>query len=195
MIVAAYNQPPNKYMKIKNKISHEKFPAQIYATNVLSHNFADGLQYFLKPLMHIHYAHCLMLAKQNIITKSEAKKILKALDQLDLKKIKEAKYDGTVEDLYFYIERELGFAIGEEIAGKLHIARSRNDIDITLYRMTLREEILELVEELDESARNPHFIWLGRTFRTVMPAHTHTQPAQPTTLAHYLCAAIEFIFA
>ena len=26
-----------------------------------------------------------------------------------------------------------------------------------------------------------------------MPAHTHTQPAQPTTLAHYLLAAIEFL--
>ena len=26
-----------------------------------------------------------------------------------------------------------------------------------------------------------------------MPAHTHTQPAQPTTLAHYLLAACEFL--
>ncbi len=179
-------------MKSKQKLSPEKFPAAIYAANVLSHNFDDGLRYFLQPLMQIHYAHCLMLAKQNIITKSEAKKILKALDQLDLKKIKEAKYDGTVEDLYFYVERELGLAIGEEIAGKLHIARSRNDIDITLYRMTLREEILELVGELMNLRAT--LISLARThLRTVMPAHTHTQPAQPTTLAHYLCAAIEFI--
>ncbi len=179
-------------MKSISKITHEKFPAPIYAANVLSHNFADGQRYFLKPLLQIHYAHCLMLAKQNIITRSEAKKILKALDQLDLKKINEAKYDGTVEDLYFYVERELGLAIGEEIAGKLHIARSRNDIDITLYRMTLREEILQLIEELMNLRAT--LISLARThIRTVMPAHTHTQPAQPTTLAHYLCAAIEFI--
>ena len=179
-------------MKSKQNLSPEKFPAKIYATNVLSHNFDDGLRYFLQPLMHIHYAHCLMLAKQNIITKNEAKKILKALDQLDLKKINEAKYDGSVEDLYFYIERELGNAIGEEIAGKLHIARSRNDIDITLYRMTLRDEILELIEELMNLRAT--LISLATThLRTVMPAHTHTQPAQPTTLAHYLCAAIEFI--
>jgi len=33
----------------------------------------------------------------------------------------------------------------------------------------------------------------ARNLETVMPAHTHTQPAQPTTLAHYLCAAIEFL--
>ena len=26
---------------------------------------------------------------------------------------------------------------------------------------------------------------------TIFPAHTHTQPAQPTTLAHYLLAVIE----
>src|SRR5258708_22550717 len=28
---------------------------------------------------------------------------------------------------------------------------------------------------------------------TVMPAYTHTQPAQPTPFAHYLLAAIEFL--
>ena len=33
----------------------------------------------------------------------------------------------------------------------------------------------------------------ARHLETVMPAHTHTQPAQPTTLAHYLLAAIEFL--
>ena len=26
---------------------------------------------------------------------------------------------------------------------------------------------------------------------TIFPAHTHTQPAQPTTLAHYLLGVIE----
>src|SRR5260370_24682774 len=33
----------------------------------------------------------------------------------------------------------------------------------------------------------------GAHTETVMPAYTHTQPAQPTTFAHYLLAAIEFL--
>ena len=36
----------------------------------------------------------------------------------------------------------------EEMAGKLHIARSRNDIDVTMYRMRLREEVLSLTNDL-----------------------------------------------
>lgn len=142
--------------------------------------------------MHIHYAHALMLAERKIISPEDARTILRGLDQLDLKKISEAKYDGTVEDLYFYVERELSTLIGEEAAGKLHIARSRNDIDVTMYRMRLREEILLTVDEL--IALRAALMKLAREHLcTVMPAHTHTQPAQPTTLAHYLSAAIEFI--
>jgi argininosuccinate lyase len=33
----------------------------------------------------------------------------------------------------------------------------------------------------------------SRHIETIMPAHTHTQPAQPTTLAHYLLAVAEFL--
>jgi argininosuccinate lyase len=32
---------------------------------------------------------------------------------------------------------------------------------------------------------------IGEHLRTLMPGHTHTQPAQPTTLAHYLAATAE----
>ncbi|MBI1760113.1 MAG: argininosuccinate lyase [Acidobacteria bacterium] len=169
-----------------------QFPAPIYAETVLNHLFTDGQQFFFEHLLHIHYAHCLMLAKQRILTRAEAAAILRGLDALDHKKIRAAKYDGTVEDLYFYVERELIEGIGEELAGKLHTARSRNDIDITLYRMKLRGDLLELIGAL--LGLQTELISLARQHtRTVMPAHTHTQPAQPTTLAHYLSAAIEFI--
>ena len=173
-------------------MSTEKFPAHVYAETVLKHNFADGQKYFLAPLLHIHYAHCLMLEQQRIITRQEAKTILRGLDQLDRGKISQASYDGSVEDLFFYIERKLATIIDPDIAGKLHIARSRNDIDVTMYRMTLRAEILQMVDELTKLRTG--LILLARThLTTVMPAHTHTQPAQPTTLAHYLSAAIEFL--
>ena len=119
------------------------FPAPIYAETVLNHLFTDGQQFFLEHLLHIHYAHCLMLAKQRILTRDEARAILRGLDTLDRVKIKQARYDGTVEDLYFYVERELITIIGADLAGKLHTARSRNDIDITLYRMKLRGDLLD----------------------------------------------------
>lgn len=173
-------------------IANDRFPAPVYAETVLNHNFTDAQRHFFQPLMHIHYAHALMLAKQGIITRTEAKTILGGLDGLDRQKIQRAKYDGSVEDLFFYVERELARAIGEEIAGKLHIARSRNDIDVTMYRMRLREETLKLTSDL--MTLRAELIKLAQAnLKTVMPAHTHTQPAQPTTLAHYLSAAIEFL--
>ncbi len=177
---------------MSSKQTADKFPAPVYSANVLTHNFADGQKYFLAPLLHIHYAHALMLCERKIISREEARTILDGLDRLDLKKISKAKYDGSVEDLYFYVERELTKLIGEEVAGKLHIARSRNDIDVTMYRMKLREEILLTVADL--IALRAALINLAtKHLHTVMPAHTHTQPAQPTTLAHYLSAAIEFL--
>lgn len=173
-------------------MSSETFPSPIYASTVLTHNFTDGQRYFFAPLLHIHYAHCLMLEAQGIITRKEAQTILRGLDQLDHAKIRAAQYDGSVEDLYFYVERELAALIDSDIAGKLHIARSRNDIDVTMYRMTLRTELLQTVEGLIQ-LRTSLIALAQKHLNTVMPAHTHTQPAQPTTLAHYLSAAIEFL--
>ena len=101
-------------------------------------------------------------------------------------------YDGSYEDLFFYIESLLEHAAGPDVAGKMHTARSRNDIAITLYRMTARRELLELASAV-AALRCALLDLAGRNLETVMPAHTHTQPAQPTTLAHYLLGAVEFL--
>jgi argininosuccinate lyase len=74
----------------------------------------------------------------------------------------------------------------------MHTARSRNDIAITLYRMTARREVLKVVDAVAH-LRSVLLDLAQANLETVMPAHTHTQPAQPTTLAHYLLAACEFL--
>ena len=54
-------------------------------------------------------------------------------------------YDGTYEDLFFYVEKLLIAALRRRGRGRLHTARSRNDIDMTMYRMRQREFILALL--------------------------------------------------
>jgi argininosuccinate lyase len=99
-------------------------------------------------------------------------------------------YDGTYEDLFFYLDRLLTQACGEDVAGRLHTARSRNDIDMTMYRMQLREFVLALLEGSIEL--RGALIALAHAHReTVFAAHTHTQPAQPSTIAHYMLGVIE----
>jgi argininosuccinate lyase len=157
---------------------------------VLAVNFEDAKRFFLDHLLQLHAAHALMLARQEILPAGDAAAILDALDRLDRDKIRRASYDGSVEDLFFFIERELEALCGADTAGRLHTARSRNDIVVTLYRMRVREEILAVLALLNEAAGT--LIRLAREHRdTIMPAHTHTQPAQPTTLGHYLLAAHE----
>ena len=120
----------------------EPFPAGIYAETVLAPNFEDAKRFFLDSLLQIHHAHTQMLRKQSIITPQDKNQLLAALHNLDRARIEAARYDGSCEDLFFFVEGLLEEACGRDVAGKMHTARSRNDIAITLYRMTSRRELL-----------------------------------------------------
>src|SRR5688572_8540759 len=161
-----------------------------YVSQVLNENFEDAKALFLGPLMAIHYAHTVMLADRGIITAGDAHALREALDHISLSDVRRTPYDGSCEDLFFYIERLLVEACGQEVAGRLHTARSRNDVDMTMYRMRLREHIL-LVSEAAIELRSALCDMAERHRETLIAAHTHTQPAQPTTIAHYLLAVIE----
>ena len=161
-----------------------------YVTYVLNENFEDAKELFLAPLMAIHYAHLAMLAAQGIVSAEDAHRIREALDSVSLDDVRRAKYDGSCEDLFFYVERLIVDACGEDAAGRLHTARSRNDIDMTMYRMRQREFILGLLAATFELRRSLLDL-VDRHRETVLAVHTHTQRAQPTTVAHYLLAMVE----
>ena len=161
-----------------------------YVRYVLNDNFEDAKRLFLSPLMAIHCAHLVMLADRAIIGPTDARRLREALDSISQDEVKDVRYDGICEDLFFYVEQLLIAACGEEIAGRLHTARSRNDIDMTMYRMRQREFILALYEAT-LALRDSLLDVAAKHRDTVMAVHTHTQPAQPTTVAHYLLAVIE----
>jgi argininosuccinate lyase len=166
-----------------------KFDAE-YVSCVLNENFEDAKAQFLVPLMGIHKAHLVMLTEQGIVPRSEARAISRALHQVAVDEIRQVKYDGTYEDLFFYVERLIVDRCGEDAAGRLHTARSRNDIDMTMYRMQQRMLILALIGAALE-LRETLLKHAGEHRDTVFAAHTHTQPAQPSTIAHYLLAVVE----
>jgi argininosuccinate lyase len=161
-----------------------------YVRTVLNDIFEDQKALFLDPLMAINYAHLVMLAEQGIVAPGEAHAIREALDALDLDAVRRVVYDGTYEDLFFYVEQRIIASAGMDSAGRLHTARSRNDMDMTMYRMRLRGWILDALDAVI-GLRRVLLALASRHRDTVYPAHTHTQPAQPTTVAHYLLAMIE----
>lgn len=161
-----------------------------YVAHVLTDNFEDAKTYLLAPLMSIHYAHLVMLTEQGIVSRDDARVLRTALDAIRLNEVKGIAFDGTYEDLFFYLEHLIAESAGEQTAGRLHTARSRNDIAMTTYRMWQRQSIAALARGtltlrqalLDLAAQHVH---------TIYGAHTHTQPAQVMTVAHYLLSIVE----
>lgn len=161
-----------------------------YVRHVLNENFEDAKVLLLSPLMAINYAHLVMLAECGIVSREDARTIRGALDAVRLDEVRAAAYDGSCEDLFFFVERLLAASCGEAAAGRLHTARSRNDIDMTMYRMRLREDLLDFLDGT-LALRRALLAIAARHRDTIFAAHTHTQPAQPTTVAHYLLGAVE----
>ena len=163
-----------------------------YVRLVLNENFEDAKRLLLDPLLAIDEAHLVMLVDTGIVSKADGRVLRDAIATITTESLRGVRYDGTYEDLFFYVERLVKTACDPDIAGRLHTARSRNDIDMTMYRMQIREMLLDLLDatlQLRESLIGV----AERNRETVFPMHTHTQPAQPSTVAHYLLAAIEQI--
>ena len=168
------------------------FPAPIYREQVLTHIFADAQRLFLPSLLEIDRAHLVMLRAQDIVSQETGAACARAIDALDLNALRTVTYDGSVEDLFFLIERQLAEIAGADHAGRLHTARSRNDIDLTMYRMVIRARLLDTLEAA-LSLRTALLRVATKYSTTVMPAYTHNQPAQPTTLGHYMMAMVEVL--
>jgi argininosuccinate lyase len=173
--------------------SYDKFPANVYSEAVLAPDLEVYKEYFSESLHEINIAHCIMLSEQGLLNASETKSILQGLTSINSEKpYMDVEFDGTFEDLFFLVERELGYRIGSEIAGKLHTGRSRNDMEHTMFRLQLRDRLTNLLKQYVSLLRQ----LIDRAERGVdeiVLLYTHGQPAQPSTLAHYLSAAIEFI--
>jgi argininosuccinate lyase len=137
-------------------------------------------------------AHAQMLAEAGILTKSDAKEIVKGLDQVQAE-IDAGTFEFSValEDVHMNVENRLKTLIGAA-AGRLHTARSRNDQVATDFRLYVRDAIdgidaaLERVQQALAEKAEAHAA-------TVMPGFTHLQPAQPVTFGHHLLAYVEMI--
>ena len=126
-------------------------------------------------------AHVVMLAEQGIVDDAIAGEILAALDDVESAG-HAALPDG--EDVHEAIETAVIDTIGPD-GGRMHTARSRNDEVATCIRYRLREDLLA-VAEATITLREALVSVASDHTETVMPGYTHLQPAQPTTIAHYL---------
>lgn len=167
------------------------FPSKSYTEIVLKPAYDEAKHNFVEAMLQIHLAHLIMLVDAGLIAKEDAINISNAIQTLDLQEIKASEYEKNYEDLFFKIEKLLIDQVGD-VAGNLHIARSRNDMGIAIYRMTLRNKILNLLESA-LLLREALIELTEEHMHTVMVGYTHTQQAQPTTLGHYLNAMTDML--
>ncbi|UOQ94591.1 argininosuccinate lyase [Halobacillus shinanisalinarum] len=163
------------------------FPGKTYVESLLKPVFYDQKEHLIDAMFMIHKAHTIMLTEQGMLTQAENEQILKGMEVVKGLDQSQLEYSAACEDLFFLVESKIGERIGDDLAGKMHIAKSRNDMGEAMYRIVIRDYIKRAIsdaEQLSEAILDQ----AEQHVETVMAAHTHTQPAQPTTFGHYLVA-------
>jgi len=166
-----------------------QFPHPDYARYVLAPGFHHAQAMLWPHMMAANEAHTLMLAEQGIVSKEDAAALLAAQRQVIAAGPDAFAYTPEVEDLFFLVEAKLIELAGPDAGGNLQIARSRNDLAAVMCRMLIRQRLSE-IERTTLRLRARLIALVEQHIDTLMPGITHTQPAQPTTLAHYLLGVL-----
>ncbi|MBP8322394.1 argininosuccinate lyase [Pseudomonas aeruginosa] len=154
----------------------------------LNREFSSGFDY----LSDINQAHLLMLARAGLMPRASAIGLAQALQQMERDGPAAVPLDPQREDAYFNYEAHLMRLAGADAGGRLHVARSRNDILATHDRLRARDAGLDVLDALN----NVREVAISRAQQyadVVMPGYTHLQSAQPITYGHYLIAAADAI--
>ena len=171
-------EPANEPTQNQPAVRRDRFsggPARSFLSSL-----SDDERIFAADLA-VDRAHVVMLVEQDRIGADTAGEILAALDDI------EAIGHGALpdgEDVHEAIESAVIDRVGPA-GGKMHTARSRNDEVAACIRYRLRQDVLALVDRL-VGAREQLLEVARAETETVMPGYTHLQPAQPTTVAHWV---------
>lgn len=95
------------------------------------------------------------------------------------------------EDVHSFVERELTERVGD-LGKKLHTGRSRNDQVATDLRLWAGEACETRLAEL-HLVRSSIVDLAERELGTLLPGHTHLQPAQPVLFSHWCMAWFEML--
>ena len=172
-------------VQLRERLS--KDPAAILIEHISKPKFQVEFEHLFDHQIAIHLAHCLMLMEQGIIGQADGQAVLRVIVALHREGADALGRNYALEDLYSHIEHHLISRIGPEVGGRLHTARSRNDLGVTQWRMVLRGHLLQVRGALDEF-RAVLLDLAERYADTIMPGYTHSQHAQPITLGYYFQA-------
>lgn len=164
--------------------------SKVYLDRVLDPSYRNWCSRFLESSLKVHKAHLCMLSECGIVRPDVARRIKSGMEEIGrFEAPPHLPETDRVEDLYFLYEKTLGELIGHENAAWLHTARSRNDMDGTVFRMVLKNALLALEEHLARAQAVALECCTTRQDELTI-LYTHGQPANPSTTAHYISSIL-----
>lgn len=157
----------------------------IIQSEMLAPNLIRDFAAALPLITQINKAHVLMLRQQEILSPEQAQQLAVAILDLEAAGPTAFQLDPGREDSYFNYEAALIDRIGSDIGGRVHIARSRNDLYATMDRLRARNATIALCNAMLDLRRSLHE-QATRHRDVIMPGYTHLQPAQPVTFGYHL---------
>lgn len=138
----------------------------------------------MQPIMHaFDKAHCVMLVEQGLLARETGAAILRELRQMEKAGVSDvrARVGGGLHSG----EQHLIRALGEDVGGRLHLARSSGDLSSVGINVMQREKLLVVLRGVNRLRRV--LLDLARQHTdTIIPGYSFGQHAQPMTLAHLL---------
>jgi argininosuccinate lyase len=166
-------------------------PLTTYQQHHLRVTFEHHVSHLYGPMVKASEAHVVMLAERGLIPAESAARMLRGLITLRQDRPEALTYDGSVEDVYFTLEKRLAAAAGIPTSElNVQLARSRNDLDAGVFRMVLRDQLLRVLAAIGEAGG----VLLDRADQyadVVVIGYTHRRPAQPTSIGHVLAGYAE----
>jgi len=160
-----------------------------YSDHVLMPDFRFAKQHLAEHFLDAMTAHV------RTVKRLEEPKI--KAHQTDIEKLEQAlsdlrtedlpDYHADVPDLYFAFNKRLESHLGQDTVSFLRMGLSRNDLDMTVYKLRTRDLLLKAISHVG-NLRSLLLDGAETHLKTILIAKTHHQPGQPTTVAHYLCA-------
>lgn len=149
---------------------------------------------FLPQELALDRAWARALTAAGVLTQEEAKKLVSALDEIEVRSLRDAAWldASNAEDVHHFAEMALIEKLGS-LGAKLHTGRSRNEMVATEFRMYVRDSVREVRRALGSLVR-AFAAQAKANLGVPMPGTTHMQHAQPLLLSHWLLAHGEAFF-
>jgi argininosuccinate lyase len=134
-----------------------------------------------QQLARVITAHVVMLGDEGVLDEEAGASLLASLDNVARATPKET----SLIALLVEFDTRVDAVSAPGVHGASVVGRGTADVTAAVARLILRDDLLDLTSALERALTVLIDVAAAHTV-SLMPAYSHGQPAQPTTLGHYL---------